>query len=405
MATEPNGVMPDIRFKPVPGAPAGTSGEVKVTVSAKDVSPASTTFAVTIGEGVDLAAGPPVELSSTPGADLAPPLQVGNVGDTTAHGAVAVFYGDYAFAVSKQHSNCTYSEGRLTSCTFTEDLLADKTYVTKEPLPLKLRPDTEAPGSEWLEIAWVTPAEFEILKKEIARSNPGWFGTPGTGSRLELVEKASIDRAGQVDLDPTNNWTQITVQVTGDNPADLAAIGGSASGAAGTVVPLDLGLKNLGPATIDHGRSGEPTSQVNIQLPPGSSLTEMPEGCVALGGNGQPDHSNPGNLAARGIACWPAGYLFIAGTQATFPVKLRIDEATANATGKVMVVTPYCEDNCDPNYNESNNNADIALNASVSLPVTGVQVGLLVGTGTLLLVAGIALFVLARRRRFNLSAS
>ncbi len=401
----PLSILPEILFKPEPGVPAGTTGEIKITISAQDLAPVSIKSKVTVGEGVDLASDQELNLDAAPGGSVSPALEISNIGETTAHGTVAVFFGDFAFTAVKSYSNCSFRDGQFTFCIFDEDLLPGKTYRLRESLPLKLRGDTFAPGNEWLEIQWLTPAEFEILKKDFAVWNPDWFGTPGTGSKLELVEKESSEmaRQGQVDVDPSDNWAIVYVTVTGNNPADLAAIGGSGSGAVGTIVSLSLGLKNLGPGTLDSSRSGEFTSQVNIELPPGASLTAMPDGCLPLKADNQPDWQNPNDITARRIACWPQDSVFVAGTQVTFSVKLKIDQVISSATGKVKVVTPFCENDCEPNYNPSNNIADVVLNAPApSLPVTGAQAGLFAGIGSLLLVAGAALFVLTRRRRISL---
>jgi len=87
------------------------------------------------------------------------------------------------------------------------------------------------------------------------------------------------------------------------------------------------------------------------------------------------------------------------GTDWTIPVKLRIDQVITGATGTVTVVTKECA--CRPDTNPANNAANVVLNAA--LPTTGVQTGLLAGTGVLLALSGVAAFLLGRRRRFRVT--
>lgn len=319
------------------------------------------------------------------------------------HGAMRSIMLSQPYASTRQHRNCSYADGQVKFCVFDEQLLSGKSYVTSEALPLALRSDTRAPGLKWFDFQWMTLAEFDVHKKWVEHQNPDWWGEPGSGDRLRLVAKPSgTAQDDQADVDRSNNWTAIDVTVTGNNPFDLAAIGGAADGQAGEIVTLDLGLKNLGPATIDQGRSGEATGKAVIELPPGASLSEMPAGCVALKADGTYDFENPRNLAARTIACFPQDYLFRAGTQETFTVKLRVDQAIADATGKVRLLSPYCDTGCEPpDHNQANDIADIVLNGTTGggLPVTGVQVGLVVGAGGSLVAVGIAAFAFGRRRR------
>jgi LPXTG-motif cell wall-anchored protein len=50
--------------------------------------------------------------------------------------------------------------------------------------------------------------------------------------------------------------------------------------------------------------------------------------------------------------------------------------------------------------NAANDTADVVLNGT-TLPKTGVQTGLIAGSGVLLALAGVAVFLLSRRSRFK----
>jgi hypothetical protein len=88
-----------------------------------------------------------------------------------------------------------------------------------------MRPDTMAPGNEFLEISWVTRAEFAQLRKRLADlGRPDFFGPPGTADKLRLVAKPTpLTSAQQADINNTNDDVFIEVAIEGDNDADLAA--------------------------------------------------------------------------------------------------------------------------------------------------------------------------------------
>ena len=80
----------------------------------------------------------------------------------------------------------------------------------------------------------------------------------------------------QADTDPSNNWSILSVTVTGKNGADLAAIGDTVTGAAGTVVTATIGVQNNGPATLDTGRSGNAATYMLVEVPAGTSTVAVP---------------------------------------------------------------------------------------------------------------------------------
>jgi hypothetical protein len=362
----PTSPIPSLVVRSHLGVPAGASGTWKATLSAYGFPAIVAEATVEVGEAVDLAdPGDDVEVTSTPGGVFSQTLEVDNLGETAADGVVAVFYGDYAFVTTKQYSNCTYLDGEPRSCTFDEQLAPGGGYATSEAFPFKLREDTFAPGGETLEIEWMTKDDFVLYKQWLAAlGQPGFAGVPGTGGKLTLAARpqSSADRK-QTEIDPSDNFFRLHAEVEGDNEADLGAIGGGAAGSAGQVVTLDLGAKNHGPATRDHGR-GLGFVTVDVTLPAGSSLAEMPRPCFAMtsiGESGQRD-TWAGNLAARFIRCENPSTLLIAGEQVTFPVKLRIDQVVSSATGSVAILTDGC-DGCMEDGNPANDTASILLNA------------------------------------------
>jgi hypothetical protein len=390
---------PEFVIVPAPGAQTGATGSWKATISADGREPSSMESSVTLAEGVDLSVPERhPEVTGLPDNVIPMPLQINNVGEKTVEGVAVLVDSDYPVVAAKQYSNCTYLEGHLTSCTFDERLEVATDYATHEA-PLKLRPDAYSSHRTSFEFLWLTKAEFELFKRPF---EPGFLGSPGTGDRLRLVENQSLSARSappQTDINDDSH-ASVTVNIEGDNGADLAAIGGSASGAVGQVVTLDLGLHNAGPATIDLIRTDDSAGVFDLTMPAGSSLAEMPERCTAMKQIGDFPVRDPdrGNLLARFIRCSNRSRLFIAGTDWTIPVKLRIDQVITGATGTVTVTTSECTA-CVSDKDSSNDTANVVLNPA--LPTTGVQTGLIAGSGALLAVAGLVFFVVGRRRKFK----
>ncbi|MFD0746994.1 hypothetical protein ACFQ1L_38105 [Phytohabitans flavus] len=235
----------DVVITAAQGATEGAEGTLKLTLSAPGIEPVSTQARVRVGEGVDLATDEePAEVSSAPGANFDAPLRLRNAGETAAEGVAAVFFGGYGIESRTRHSNCTYEGDYLRTCTFEQDLAPGSTHTAS--VAARLRPDTYAPGHQALENIWMTPAEFEDFAKFI-EANGFDIGKPGDGPALALTEESGIQaRKAQADKDPLNNGTYVDVTVTGENGADLEAIGTAFDGAAGSIHETKLGVVNHG---------------------------------------------------------------------------------------------------------------------------------------------------------------
>ncbi|RKR89103.1 hypothetical protein BDK92_3440 [Micromonospora pisi] len=390
-------------------------GTVKVSFGAAGFDTVTHEARIRIGEGVDLATGPEQRATSQPGGKFTSPITVRNIGGTTVNGTNALFFNDYAIRAEKQFSNCTYVADELRSCRFDEPLAPGKSYSAT--LPYLLGTDTYAPGSEYGEISWLTTAEFEDFSAYLA-TNGIEIGKPGTGGELKLAEVASANsRRAQADTDPTNNWSNLEVTVTGKNGADLAAVGASVSGAAGKVVPVAIGFQNNGPATIDASRRGGAVTSVDIKVPTGTTAVTVPEYCFPFEGD-EFDWANPGKPGAPNYRCHSES-IVVAGEKHTFDFGFRVDQVIADAAGQVTA-NPKCE--CESYFPQdldpANDVAKILVNATGNdgegdsgagggaggLPITGASAGLMAGVGVLVLGAGAVGLVLARRRRMRFVA-
>ena len=135
------------------------------------------------------------------------------------------------------------------SCHFDDDLAPGATYGTT--LPYRVGEDAYAPGSEFGETNWMTPAEFEDFDAYLDSAGVT-VGKPGTDGKLSLTKLSTEAgaRSFQADTEPENNWSSLVVKVTGKNGTDLEAIGDTASGEEGDKVVVTVGFRNNGPATL-----------------------------------------------------------------------------------------------------------------------------------------------------------
>ncbi|MEU5779993.1 LPXTG cell wall anchor domain-containing protein [Micromonospora lupini] len=390
---------------PTDKAATGDAGELKISLRAGGKEVAGYTSQVRIAEGVDLAGGPDVEVKAAPGGAFKAPLTVQNVGTTEVDGLVALFDSDYGIRTKERFDNCYYDEDYLLACEFAETIPAGEGRIAT--FNYELAKDTYAPGSEESNVLWMVPGDFDTLnsvRKEAGAS----VARKGTGKTLALTKAPGKRgaRALQVDVDPSNNWSAVDVQVTGKNGADLEAIGATLTGKKGAVLTAPLGFRNNGPATLDHIRSGSDVTYVDVTVPKGTTAVEVPFECAPRTGN-DAEWQDAGTPGAAAYRCYP-GPFAPAGEELTGEFKFRIDKVIANATGTVKVNVP-CE--CDGGFYEdlkpANDSAKILVNAASgqgggdggALPITGQSTGLIAGIGALLLAAGVGGYLVAKRRR------
>ncbi|WP_308290964.1 LPXTG cell wall anchor domain-containing protein [Micromonospora sp. RL09-050-HVF-A] len=405
----------NVVIAPTADAQDGDSGDLKVTVSADGAKSASHTAKVRVGEGVDLAGGTEVTRSTAPGGSFTAPLTVQNVGQSTVKGAVAVFDHDRAIRPGKKYSNCTYEGDQLRTCSFT-DLVAAPGESWTADAPYLLGKDAYAPGRSYGYHNWMTVAEFEDFTTYLAHLDIS-IGKPGDGGELSLG-KGGNRRGLQSDTDPYNNWSSVVVKATGKNGTDLAAIGNSVKGKAGEVVNATIGVRNDGPASLDFSRSGTPVTKVDVVVPTGTTAVEVPDTCMPFD-DGDADWSEAGTPGAKAYRCLPDTYLAVNEKQ-TFSFDLRIDKVVPDAAGTVTINAKCACDGFTEDTNAANDVTKLLVNATGPdggtdgpgggdggagagdggpLPITGSSTALVGGVGALLLVAGAAGYLVARRRR------
>ncbi|MEU1687141.1 LPXTG cell wall anchor domain-containing protein [Micromonospora sp. NPDC005707] len=401
------GFLSTVVVAPTDKAATGDEGELKIDLRAADREIATSTSRLRVGEGVDLAGGADTTVKAAPGGKFQAPVTVRNVGSKDIDGVVALFDSDYGIRTKERFDNCLYVKDFLFACEFDEKIAVGGGGTTT--LNYELAADTYAPGSQYSVVRFMTPSDFEDLFQvredagaEVARS--------GAGKSLSLTSlpAARSARVVQTDTDPNNNFSDLTVKVTGKNGADLAAIGASLTGKKGAVLTAALGFRNNGPATLDHLRTQSDVTFMDVTVPTGTTAVEVPVDCAPRTGD-DAEWGEAGTPGAAAYRCYP-GPFAPAGETLTAEFKFRIDKVIANATGTVKVNVPCeCEGGFYADLKPANDTAKVVVNAAPgggggqggggTLPITGSSTALIAGVGALLLAAGAAGYVVSRRRR------
>ncbi|MEU2612353.1 LPXTG cell wall anchor domain-containing protein [Micromonospora sp. NPDC007271] len=360
------------------------------------------TSTVTLAEGVDLQTEAELTVTGAPGSRVGTPATVRNGSEATSHGAVLAVNGDYLYEYAGNFSNCQMTDFLGALCTFDEDLEPGKTYRLSENLPFQLDKDVRTGANLHAVSAWWTKDDWELISRDWPQD-----GKPGSGAKLRLVEAGTVKSlARQTDPDVMNNFTEISVQVTGNNPADLSVNGATASGKKGAVVQVRPGFTNLGPALLEY--QSAPVFRVTI--PEGTTAVDVSGDCQPYTSDEEWDqwNGNWGEPGAREYGCQATETP--KGAKNTYEFGLRIDKVVPNASGAVTV-------RLAGDSNSKNDSAAIVINPAGggtpgtpgdggqgggdggTLPITGSSTGLIAGIGALLLVAGAGGYLVSRRRK------
>jgi hypothetical protein len=398
------GILPEIVIAPTASAALGNEGILRVTVDADEIAPASHDARVRTGTPVNLAAGPPADREAAFGGSFTHTVQVKNAGANAVDGVALMLDNDPAFRAGAKFSNCTYAGERPRTCRFDQVLSPGVAYQVAIPYVVGL--DTLAPSHQFAEYQWLTAADFEDALNQLAVFDFD-LGEPGPSGTLELTEVgAPAAQSIDTDVQPNNNWTSLSLSVTGHNDTDLAAVGARLTGGVGDLVTAAVGMKNNGPASVDRGREGSSVAQVHVIIPPGTTAVTVPQTCMPEAENGQVDFPDRGQPGQPRYFCAAGSSFLGAGVTETFEFTLRIDQVIPDAAGTVSILDP-CQCSELPlawDRDHSNNTADIVVNPTAvadgsALPATGNRVGLIVGLGGMLILLGAVTVALAMRRR------
>ncbi|GAA2601133.1 hypothetical protein GCM10010435_95640 [Winogradskya consettensis] len=423
-----------------PGAHVGDTVVIKATLRADNLAAPSTADApIELAEAVNLAAKvADTDLTPRVGEDFTLPVDVVNTGDTTVHTPILSFLrlggGSYRShllvdSAPVKFGNCRYDErGLPLSCRFDQDLAPGTEYTARIPLKARADAPLNAPG-----------AIIEVWSA-VNGQTPEPAGTPGTAAPLKLEPVATAAaRTGQQDHDPSNNAAQFHLAVGGQTGNDVVPVVTSpVRGKAGAVVTATVGFRNAAPYSIMLAYAD--MLGVYFTASPGTTVTAVPGECDATPGHEGRYWCGVGRRGSPGAGNDSDQLIWIhPGEEKTFDFKLRVDRVVPDAKAPVQIHAYHYEGDFSvdeplpfPDESDVTNNATVlVLNPSSTssptsspspspspsptttpvadggagggagggLPVTGPTAGLLGGLAALLVVAGVAVVVVARRRR------
>ncbi|MEU8387285.1 LPXTG cell wall anchor domain-containing protein [Micromonospora sp. NPDC048843] len=384
-------------------------GEIKFTITDSDGGSATHRSRVSIGEGVDLAGVEQgLQLTGVLGGTLDVPLTVANRGEKAVHSVVLHFEGGYGFGPSKRYKNCEYSPAdafrHAFACRFPNTIEPGGAARLDSSFGFTVPADDSAPNGHTGSARWHTPADWE----EFQSHNPTRLGQQGTEEELRLEPVGLQSRSRQTDINDRDDNTVMRLLVSGDQGAEVAALGtpATATGKVGATVPLKVGYVNNGPAAVNVDGAKDLRARTVLSLPSGVTAVRVPMTCSSRG------DWVPGKLGAKEYRCVEHRRL-AQGEKIEYEFELRLDEAGTRAA-KVQLTFDTGVD-----LNPANDSAKITIIASADggsespggddgqgggdtdgpLPITGAKAGLTAGIGGVLLAAGAAGFVAARRRK------
>lgn len=307
-----------------------------------------------------------------PGAKAPLPFAVFNFGTRTAHHvAVRITLPPFVtFPANENVRQCRYESNRTAATCEFRRILKNGGGVVFDPL-LNVQVAKDAPGPVALTGGIIDGVGDEDANAETP-VNPAAAPVSPDATDRALVAPAAAkqQKAAQANAaSPSKDLGGFSV-FTAANPADLAITGGSGHGTVGSTVAIAVKVKNNGPASSPH-------TTVKVTAPTGTELVGMPVGCVF-------------ETAGKVGKC--TGPL-AAGADATGVFSFKITAGTVGTNGKADISGTLA----DPVA--SNNSAAITITVDSGLPVTGAKVSAIAGAGVAVLLVGIGLFVIARRRR------
>ncbi|MFB9186016.1 hypothetical protein ACFFX1_48525 [Dactylosporangium sucinum] len=395
---------------PTDGAKAGMKGTLKLVATADNTGEAASVTKVTVADGFDLVAidDSHGEQPAKPGDDVWIPATYFNEGNRTAEDSAFTFWFDSAFAPD-EYDGCTYTDwksGVEVTCPLGEPLEPGHgvTFVTADE------------GSQ-------TPGFHAKVKGDAARYHRVDFVAGPSGGGLDVAtslrskvssKKATGGRsfaavakpqtkAQSVEINNQDNYADTEFKIA--NTVDIASTGATATGGAGDVVKVKIGIKNVGKGTVDaYYTGGDPSWRYYLVVPDGAEVVAVPDECDGLwqeSGGTKAGHV-PGK---RFYECANRDEQFSPGASSTVEFGFKITQVIARATGTVSFQHPLLHDVVSKDDNPANDLAEVVLNPTGKsggpgggLPLTGPQAGLVATVGAALLAGGVILYLLARRR-------
>lgn len=392
-------------------AAAGASGGITFTLTADNLAAQHMKVKIALADGVDFVFDGGAEpTTAEPGDAFNVPATFFNNGTEPAHGAQLWISTTRGVEVP-QYENCVYDD-RTAICDISEEFEPGQPYELVGGLPVTIK--DMAYQSESVDMAVYPLSDVAAMSKRFKAD-----ARKGTGKKLtvsKVTKSAARVASPDDDYFPDDNYGGASYDVA--NHYDVEALGASASGAVGAEVKVKVGAKNHGRAWLAGPRSGDFAAIVTkLTVPPGASVVgDIPDECYGFGvedGHTVQLHDEPGlpEYFCNGGAMLP-------GDVTEHELTLKITEVIADAKGTVAPFRPtswdQSEGTLEGDSNAANNTASLVLNPTPDsgggngggggggLPITGAKTGVAAGVGLALVVAGVGLYFVARRRRVTL---
>ncbi|MFD4609671.1 hypothetical protein ACFWOT_16530 [Streptomyces sp. NPDC058440] len=316
-----------LKVRAADGAAVGARGRITFKATATTglagmlTARDSTTVTVASGPDLGITAGGDIE-HVLPGSTQTLPFTVTNYGNETAHGFTIRVMASYGVRYVNRYDACVYTASSgdgyapmlFADCTFDQDLAPGASFELPEPLRVAL-------------------------------------------TRHALQERVDIwaQPVGATDLGGYDDY--VALQIGADSTADFSVTGAAVTGAAGETVTASLTFKNNGPGWLGNLVSGDPVAVLRLIVPPGTTVTGVPESCIPRTLSG--DAYYQGRTGAPRYDC-RLPYWVLENTEQSFAFKLRIDTVVPSATGEVSIHPPFGEFRHDPD--PANNTAVLTVN-------------------------------------------
>ncbi|MEU6470928.1 hypothetical protein ABZ927_23480 [Streptomyces massasporeus] len=331
-------------LRALPGANAGSSGRVRYSATAGDLTSHAGETRVGVGNGPDLGLSEaPHQRDLRPGTRTSVRATLSNSGNRTAERTLLWLYASYGLRFTERHANCEYREhdiGTEALCVLDEAVAPGQRFALDTELGVGRKALYERFDHS------VQPYSDEAL----AEARGEWTWTRGTGAELDLGP-ATTARASEPDIDPQDNYGSVILDAR--NTADLQLTGSRVRGAAGDTVTAKITVHNRGPAWVASLGAGAAVATVRFRAPEGTTVGTLPEERCWTGEDG---------TSPTAYFCRTPIHLHDKASY-TFEIPLRIDHVVRGARASVVTLNDDPELSIrkfDPNLR--NNRTEIVVN-------------------------------------------
>jgi hypothetical protein len=284
-----------VTLKPALGAKAGDVATISLTTTADGIAPSVENRDITLSApGPDLQVGR-LQTTGAPGGTAQGRPTIRNTGDRTAT-TILLSLGTGSYSTfTTRHRNCHYQHDdygfEYAVCLLEKiNLKPGEALTFAEGTPLKLTISPNVPGQ--LRINRYDPPRqpystyasyyVDVFDTKPVDERLAW--PLGTGPALSFQRTAAPKKAALAAsaVDPSDDWANLGITVTPNNPTDMAAAGASIGGRVGDVVSLKVGIANNGPADVvatPDGKGGDAADPYNAGLrftvPSGVKVVEV----------------------------------------------------------------------------------------------------------------------------------